>query len=81
MIGTPHKQVTLCDLCTTAGCSVEERLGFVQSNYLSDNPYIREFFIQNFGVLWLFQSQICFSQLVGCTAFAIYFYVLLGKCL
>jgi hypothetical protein len=30
----------VCDLCTTACCSVEDSLGFVQSGYLSKNCYI-----------------------------------------
>jgi hypothetical protein len=36
---TRHKQAALCDLCTTACCSVEGSRGSVQSCYLSNNPY------------------------------------------
>jgi hypothetical protein len=38
-VGAHHKQAVLCDLCTTARCPVEDKHGFMQSGYLSNNPY------------------------------------------
>jgi hypothetical protein len=40
MIGTRDKQAALCDLCTTACCSVQGSHRFIQSGYVSNNLYI-----------------------------------------